>query len=117
MKDTISEQGVLAPQVVEGSFDDIDALAAAALDWDQEYQQLGRGKFKGRLRQLVLGRRVGWMCQRAARRIEPQLQEQLGGGAPEGLRTAQIESSRLASIDCWHARRRLQPCRPGAKRR
>lgn len=42
-------------QIVEGRFDDIDALAAAAVDWDQEYEQLGRGKFKGRLRQLVLG--------------------------------------------------------------
>lgn len=55
MKDRIKRPASHAPQVVESSFDDIDALAAAALDWDQKYEQLGRGKFKGRLRQLVLG--------------------------------------------------------------
>jgi AraC family ethanolamine operon transcriptional activator len=43
------------PQVVEGRFDDIDALAASALAWDQEYEQIGRGRFEGRLTQLVLG--------------------------------------------------------------
>ncbi|MEP0324147.1 helix-turn-helix domain-containing protein [Bauldia litoralis] len=55
MKNTLSESGSHASHVVEGSFDDIDALAAAALDWDQEYEQLGRGRFNGRLRQLVIG--------------------------------------------------------------
>ena len=42
--------------VVEGRFDDIDALAASALAWDQEYEQIGRGRFQGRLTQLLLGR-------------------------------------------------------------
>lgn len=42
-------------QLVEGVFDDIDALAAAALEWDQEYEQIGRGRFQGRLTQLLLG--------------------------------------------------------------
>jgi AraC family ethanolamine operon transcriptional activator len=44
-----------APQVVEGRFDDIDALAASALAWDQEYEQIGRGRFEGRLTQFLTG--------------------------------------------------------------
>jgi AraC family transcriptional regulator, ethanolamine operon transcriptional activator len=40
-------------QVVEGRFDDIDALAESALAWDQEYEQLGRGPFKGQLTQFL----------------------------------------------------------------
>ncbi len=39
----------------ESRFHDVDALAAAARDWDQEYDQLGRGSFRGRLTQLLLG--------------------------------------------------------------
>ena len=42
-------------QIVQGRFDDIDALADAALDWDQEYHQIGRGRFHGELTQVVLG--------------------------------------------------------------
>jgi AraC family ethanolamine operon transcriptional activator len=42
-------------QVLEGIYDDIDALAASALQWDQEYEQIGRGPFHGQLTQLVLG--------------------------------------------------------------
>lgn len=38
----------------ESTFHDVDALAAAARDWDQEYDQLGRGPFRGRLTQLLL---------------------------------------------------------------
>lgn len=41
-------------QVVGGLFDDIDAMAASPLAWDQEYEQIGRGPFQGRLTQLVL---------------------------------------------------------------
>jgi AraC family transcriptional regulator, ethanolamine operon transcriptional activator len=41
-------------QVVAGEFDDIDVLAASAAEWDQEYEQIGRGRFYGRLTQLVL---------------------------------------------------------------
>ena len=50
---TTSERPSL--QVVDGVFDDIDALAASALEWDQEYQQIGRGRFRGQLSQVVLG--------------------------------------------------------------
>jgi AraC family ethanolamine operon transcriptional activator len=42
------------PQVVNAVFDDIDAMAAAALEWDQEYEQIGRGRFRGELIQLLL---------------------------------------------------------------
>ena len=41
-------------QVVDGIFNDIDALAASALAWNQTYEQIGRGRFNGRLTQLVL---------------------------------------------------------------
>ena len=41
-------------QVVEARFDDIDAMAASAVEWNQEYEQIGRGRFQGRLTQLVL---------------------------------------------------------------
>jgi AraC family transcriptional regulator, ethanolamine operon transcriptional activator len=52
------------PHVVEGRFDDIDAMAASPLAWDQEYEQIGRGRFHGHLTQLLLDRlqlaRVIW---------------------------------------------------------
>lgn len=41
-------------QIVEQTFDDIDAMAAAALEWDQQYEHVGRGRFRGKLTQLVL---------------------------------------------------------------
>jgi len=41
-------------QAFEGRFDDIDALAAGAREWDQEYEQIGRGRFQGRLTQLLM---------------------------------------------------------------
>jgi AraC family ethanolamine operon transcriptional activator len=41
-------------QVVAGHFDDIDSLASSPLGWDQEYEQIGRGPFRGQLIQLVL---------------------------------------------------------------
>ena len=51
-------------QVVNKTFDDIDELAASALGWDQEFEQIGRGRFQGRLTQLILGQlqlgREGW---------------------------------------------------------
>ncbi|MBB4274087.1 helix-turn-helix domain-containing protein [Rhizobium mongolense] len=43
------------PQIVENRFDDIDALAASALAWDQHYEQIGRGRFEGRLTQFLMG--------------------------------------------------------------
>jgi AraC family transcriptional regulator, ethanolamine operon transcriptional activator len=42
-----------ATQVVEGHFDDIDAMAASPLAWNQEYEQIGRGRFRGSLTQLL----------------------------------------------------------------
>lgn len=51
-------------QVVNKTFDDIDALAASPLAWNQKYEQIGRGRFYGRLTQLVLERlqlgRLNW---------------------------------------------------------
>jgi AraC family ethanolamine operon transcriptional activator len=40
--------------IVEGSFDDIDAVAASSLAWDQKYEQIGRGRFQRRVTQLLL---------------------------------------------------------------
>jgi hypothetical protein len=42
------------PQVVNQVFNDIDEMATAALEWDQEYEQIGCGRFRGELTQLVL---------------------------------------------------------------
>jgi AraC family transcriptional regulator, ethanolamine operon transcriptional activator len=42
------------PQVVNRVFNDIDEMATAALEWDQEYEQIGCGRFHGELTQLVL---------------------------------------------------------------
>jgi AraC family transcriptional regulator, ethanolamine operon transcriptional activator len=41
-------------RIVEGRFDDIDAMAASPLAWDQKYEQIGRGRFQGRVTQLLL---------------------------------------------------------------
>jgi AraC family transcriptional regulator, ethanolamine operon transcriptional activator len=43
------------PQVVNDVFDDIDAMAASALQWDQKFEHIGRGQFRGQLTQLVVG--------------------------------------------------------------
>jgi AraC family ethanolamine operon transcriptional activator len=51
-------------QLVTGVFDDIAALAASPLDWDQEYEQIGRGQFRGQITQLILDKlqlgRISW---------------------------------------------------------
>jgi AraC family transcriptional regulator, ethanolamine operon transcriptional activator len=39
------------PQLVEGRFDDIDEMAASPLAWNQEYEQIGRGRFNGHMAQ------------------------------------------------------------------
>jgi AraC family transcriptional regulator, ethanolamine operon transcriptional activator len=53
-----------APHLVEGRFDDIDAMAASPLAWDQKYEQIGRGRFEGRMTQLILDQlqlgRLAW---------------------------------------------------------
>jgi AraC family ethanolamine operon transcriptional activator len=55
---------ILKPQVVDATFDDIDAMAASPLAWNQEYDQIGRGRFYGQITQLVLDSlqlgRVAW---------------------------------------------------------
>jgi AraC family ethanolamine operon transcriptional activator len=53
-----------SPQVIEAQFDDIDAMAASPIAWNQDYEQIGRGRFSGHLTQLVLAHvqlgRVRW---------------------------------------------------------
>jgi AraC family transcriptional regulator, ethanolamine operon transcriptional activator len=51
-------------RIVEGHFDDIDAMAVSPVAWDQKYEQIGRGRFQGRFTQLLLDQvqlaRVVW---------------------------------------------------------
>jgi AraC family transcriptional regulator, ethanolamine operon transcriptional activator len=61
----ISIQGPSSgPQLVEGCFDDIDAMAASPLAWNLEYEQIGRGRFQGQLTQLLMDQlqlaRIKW---------------------------------------------------------
>lgn len=39
----------------DSAFDDVDALAASARQWNQAYEQIGRGSFRGRLSQMIAG--------------------------------------------------------------
>ncbi|CAN7725115.1 helix-turn-helix domain-containing protein [Mesorhizobium sp. LjRoot246] len=39
---------------IESRYSDFDLMAASAVDWDQKYDHVGRGKFTGRLTQAVL---------------------------------------------------------------
>ena len=92
----------LRPQVVEGHFDDIDALAASAVAWDQEYEQIGRGSFHGTLTQLVFDRlqlgRESWSTGVLQR-----------GSAPAGTWVFALP---LVAEGSLHIRRRPAP--PGA---
>lgn len=38
---------------IESAFDDVDAMAVSPIAWNQRYEQIGRGRFHGRLTQLV----------------------------------------------------------------
>ncbi|MGP9811363.1 helix-turn-helix domain-containing protein [Rhodopseudomonas sp. NSM] len=38
---------------IENTFDDVDAMAASPIAWNQHYEQIGRGRFQGRLTQFV----------------------------------------------------------------
>jgi AraC family ethanolamine operon transcriptional activator len=38
---------------IESAFDDVDAMAVSPIAWNQNYEQIGRGRFHGRLTQLV----------------------------------------------------------------
>ena len=89
------------PQLVEGRFDDIDAMAASPLAWNQEYEQIGRGRFEGHLTQLLMERlqlaRVLW---------SPGVLQR--GAAPVGTWVFGLP---LAAEGSLHVRRR--PVRPG----
>jgi AraC family ethanolamine operon transcriptional activator len=86
---------------VEGSFEDIDAMAASPLAWNQEYEQIGRGRFQGRITQLLLDRlqlaRVVW---------SPGVLQR--GAAPAGTWVFGLP---LAAEGSLHVRRR--PAHPG----
>ena len=61
----ISHQGPSSgPHLVEGRFNDIDAMAASPLAWNLNYEQIGRGRFQGQLTQLLMDRlqlaRISW---------------------------------------------------------
>jgi AraC family transcriptional regulator, ethanolamine operon transcriptional activator len=89
------------PHLVEGHFDDIDAMAASPLAWNQEYEQIGRGRFEGRLTQLILDElqlaRIAW---------SPGVLQR--GSAPDGTWVFGLP---LIAEGSLHVRRR--PVRPG----
>ena len=97
----LPEGSSTGPQFVEGHFDDFDDMAAAALAWNQEYEQIGRGRFRGRLIQLVLDQlqlgRESW---------SPGILQR--GSAPAGTWVFGLP---LAAEGSLHVRRR--PARPG----
>jgi AraC family ethanolamine operon transcriptional activator len=88
-------------QLVEGRFDDIDAMATSSLAWDLELEQIGRGRFSGHLTQLLLDQlqlgRVGWA---------PGVLQT--GSAPEGTWVFALP---LVAEGSLHIRRR--PVKPG----
>lgn len=49
------EAGDTRPDISDGRFDDVDALAAQFRGYGQVYQQLGRGRFEGRVRAYRFG--------------------------------------------------------------
>jgi AraC family ethanolamine operon transcriptional activator len=89
------------PQLVEGSFDDIDAMAASPLAWNLEYEQIGRGRFRGQLTQLLMDQlqlaRINW---------SPGVLQ--SGSAPAGTWVFGLPISAEGSL---HVRRR--PARAG----
>ncbi len=98
----ISRQAKLGrPQLFEGSFDDIDAMAASPLAWNLEYEQIGRGRFQGQLTQLLMDQmqlaRINW---------SPGVLQ--SGSAPTGTWVFGLPISAGGSL---HVRRR--PSRPG----
>ena len=54
----------MSVHLIEAICDDIDAMAVSPFAWQQEYHQIGRGKFQGHLTQLVMNSvqlgRVKW---------------------------------------------------------
>ena len=89
------------PQLVEGRFGDIDAMAESLHAWNQEYEQIGRGRFQGHFTQLLMDQlqlgRVGW---------SPGVLQ--SGSAPVGTWVFALPVVMKGSL---HVRRR--PVRPG----
>jgi AraC family transcriptional regulator, ethanolamine operon transcriptional activator len=88
-------------RIVEGRFDDIDAMAASPLAWDQKYEQIGRGRFHGRVTQLLLGQ-----VQLARAAWSPGVLQR--GSAPKGTWAFGLP---LVAEGSLHVRRR--PAAPG----
>jgi AraC family transcriptional regulator, ethanolamine operon transcriptional activator len=88
--------------IVEAQFDDIDAMAASPLAWDQQYEQIGRGRFQGHITQVMLNSlqvgRVIW---------SPGVLQR--GSAPTGTWVFGLP---IAAEGSLHVRRRPAP--PGA---
>jgi AraC family transcriptional regulator, ethanolamine operon transcriptional activator len=98
----ISIQGPSSgPQLVEGSFDDIDAMAASPLAWNLDYEQIGRGRFQGQLTQLLMDQ-----LQLARIRWSPGVLQ--SGSAPAGTWVFGLPISAGGTL---HVRRR--PARAG----
>lgn len=95
------EESSSGPRLIEGHFDDIDAMAASPLAWNQEYEQIGRGRFDGHLTQLLMDQlqlaRVVW---------SPGVLQR--GSAPVGTWVFGLP---LVAEGTLHVRRR--PVRPG----
>ena len=101
----------LQHQLVQGTFDDIDALAEAALNWDQEYDQIGRGQFRGELTQLVFGQvqlnREQWTTGVLQSGAAPEGTWVFGlplKAAPKSFPAAMLELIRRAVRKIWDAR-------------
>ena len=98
---SLLEKAVPRPRIIEGRFDDIDAMAASPLAWNQRYEQIGRGRFAGQMTQLALDQlqlgRVIW---------SPGVLQ--SGSAPGGTWVFGLP---LASEGSLHVRRR--PMKPG----
>lgn len=88
-------------QTIDGTFDDIDAMAISPLAWNLQYEQLGRGRFHGQLTQLVLN-----SLQLARVRWSPGVLQR--GAAPKGTWVFGLPMKAEGSL---HVRRR--PARAG----
>jgi len=88
-------------RIVEGRFDDIDAMAASPLAWDQTYEQIGRGRFQGRVTQHLLDQ-----VQLARAAWSPGVLQR--GSAPKGTWAFGLP---LVAEGSLHVRRR--PAAPG----
>lgn len=88
-------------QVIQATFDDIDAMAASPFAWNQQYEQIGSGRFHGRLTQLVLNSAQLGRCVWSPGILQC-------GVAPEGTWVFGLPVSAKGTL---HVRRR--PVQPG----